>query len=125
MFPSFTDISKTKLRYSKSYQSLSLDQLIQIGMIMSDDPEKISYPIWIYKSASGEIKNISKMIDYDFCQDDFSDDDYSKITLIDAGDYDSNGKSEVIFWTSRYDGDGYVMFYNDFTSMIDFTWCYH
>lgn len=49
----------------------------------------------------------------------------NNLTLIDAGDYDKDGKSEVIFWYSGYNRDGYVLFYNDFRSRADFIWSYH
>ena len=115
-----------KLKYLKSYQSNTLNQLIQIGMITEiNDAEYVQYPIWIYKSNAGEIRNLSKVIDYGFCQDEFEDDDLSSCTLVDAGDYDADGKTEVVFWSSRYNGDGYVLFYNDFNKMTDFVWSYH
>lgn len=115
-----------KLKFRKSYQSNTLDQLIQIGMLMKiNEAEYVQYSIWIYKSGGGELRNLSKVIDYEFCQDDFEDDDLSSCSLVDAGDYDGDGKSEIIFWSSRYNGDGYVLFYNDFTKMTDFVWSYH
>ncbi|MBU1355619.1 MAG: hypothetical protein KJ620_03560 [Candidatus Edwardsbacteria bacterium] len=123
-FPSLQNIEIKQLKYLKSYQSNTLNQLIQIGIITNNNG-MISYPVWIYKSNSGELINISKIIDYNFSQDEFTDDDNSINTLIDAGDYDNNGKSEIIFWSSRYNGDGYVMFFDDLTKMIDFTWSYH
>jgi len=49
----------------------------------------------------------------------------NNLSLIDAGDYDKDGKSEAIFWYSGYNRDGYVLFYNDFTSRADFIWSYH
>jgi len=114
------------LRLLKSYQSKNRDQLIEVGTItFANSQEVITCPVWIYKSQSGEIRNLSKVIDYKFCKDEFIDDDMSECKLVDAGDYDLDGKSELIFWASRYDCDGYVMFYNDFINMIDFTWIYH
>ena len=49
----------------------------------------------------------------------------NNLTLIDAGDYDKDGKSEVLFWYSGYNRDGYVLFYNDFKNKADFIWSYH
>ncbi len=124
IFPSLQNTQLRQLKYLKSYQSNTLNQLIQIG-IRTNENNEASYSVWIYKSKSGELINLSKIIDYSFSQGEFTDDDYSTNTLIDAGDYDNNGKSEIIFWSSRYNGDGYVMFFDDFTKMIDFTWSYH
>ncbi|MDH3975931.1 MAG: hypothetical protein OEV42_16780 [Deltaproteobacteria bacterium] len=47
------------------------------------------------------------------------------LTFIDAGDYDSDGKSEVIFFLSGYNEDGYAMFYDSFQKSIKWTWGYH
>ena len=127
----FIDTSRldiSKMTYLKSYKSIKLDKLIQIGHLnknIVNNEEFISYPIWIYISNSGNIKNLTKMIDYEYILDDGGDDDFSTSILVDAGDYDSNGKSELIFWSSRYNGDGYVLFFNEFENMIDFTWSYH
>jgi len=46
-------------------------------------------------------------------------------TLVDAGDYDNDGRSEVVFWYSGYDRDGYVLYYNGFSDHADFTWNDH
>lgn len=122
------DIDTVKLSHMvflKSYQSERSDQLIQLGMqSRCNDEYFIAFPIWIYVSNSGRIKNISETIDYKFMQES-DDDDFSRCSVIDAGDYDNDGKSEVIFWTDRYDGDGYALFYDDFNKMVDFVWRYH
>ena len=49
----------------------------------------------------------------------------SNLELVDAGDYDADGKSEVLFWYSGYNKDGYTLFYNDFNRHVDFRWGYH
>jgi hypothetical protein len=49
----------------------------------------------------------------------------NNLSLIDAGDYDKDGKSEVIFWYSSYNRDGYVLFSDDFKKRVDFIWGYH
>jgi hypothetical protein len=108
--------------FLKSYQSNKKHQLIQMAFKSNDN---IKYPLWIYKSNTGKLINISKIIDLKFSQDEFTDDDISTNTLIESGDFDNNGKSEIIFWSSRYNGDGYVMFYENFSRMVDFTWGYH
>jgi hypothetical protein len=45
--------------------------------------------------------------------------------LIDAGDYDADGNSEVIFWYSGYNLDGYVMFTSNFKNRVEYLWSYH
>ena len=45
--------------------------------------------------------------------------------LLDAGDYDGDGHSEMIFWTSGENRDGYVLVYDDFAKRAEFYWHYH
>jgi hypothetical protein len=48
------------------------------------------------------------------------------LELLDAGDYDGDRKSEVIFFlTQPADTDGYVLFYDDFQKQVENTWTYH
>jgi len=45
--------------------------------------------------------------------------------LVDAADYDGDGKTEFLFWYGGYDQDGYVLFSNDFRRKTAFLWRYH
>ena len=47
------------------------------------------------------------------------------LDLVDAGDYDADGRSEVLFWFSGYDQDGYSLFYDDLKRHVDYRWNYH
>jgi hypothetical protein len=47
------------------------------------------------------------------------------LSLVDAGDYDGDGHSEVLFWYSGYNRDGYVMFAAEFRKRIEYLWNYH
>jgi hypothetical protein len=50
----------------------------------------------------------------------------SSLALVDAGDYDSNGKSELIFAYSAGEAlGGYTMFADDFRTRVDVRWSYH
>jgi len=49
----------------------------------------------------------------------------SGLILIDAGDYDGDGHSELVFMESGYDRDGYIMFTDNFTRSVEFAWSYH
>jgi hypothetical protein len=48
--------------------------------------------------------------------------------LVDAGDYDDDGKSEVIFYVAeskddvQVENEGYILFYDDFRASVRFTW---
>jgi hypothetical protein len=45
--------------------------------------------------------------------------------LVDAGDYDRDGKSDLLFWYSGYNEDGFTLFYDGLAKHADFRWHYH
>jgi len=45
--------------------------------------------------------------------------------LVDAGDYDNDGKSEMVFSIDRYNRGGYELFYADFEKKAVFEYAYH
>jgi len=45
--------------------------------------------------------------------------------LVDAGDYDSDGKSELVFSIDGYNRGGYKLFYDDFSRFATFEFGYH
>ena len=45
--------------------------------------------------------------------------------LVDAADYDGDGKTEFLFWYGGYNQDGYLLFSNDFRRKTSFLWSYH
>ena len=47
------------------------------------------------------------------------------LSLVDAGDYDADGKSELIFFLSGYNEDGYALFYDSNRKSVRWTWSYH
>ena len=47
------------------------------------------------------------------------------LTLVDAGDYDGDGTSEVVFQYSGYNRGGYVLLHDHLTQVAQFTWSYH
>jgi hypothetical protein len=47
------------------------------------------------------------------------------LTLLDAGDYDGDGTSEIIFQESGYNRDGYMLFHPGTKSKVEFGWSYH
>jgi hypothetical protein len=49
----------------------------------------------------------------------------SNMLLMDAGDYDGDGKEEAVFKVQRYNNDGYVLFYGGFKQKAEFSWVYH
>jgi hypothetical protein len=49
----------------------------------------------------------------------------SSMWLVDAGDYDNDGKSELIFSIDDYNRGGYKLFYDDFSRSAIFEFGYH
>jgi hypothetical protein len=47
------------------------------------------------------------------------------LTLVDVGDYDSDGINEFIFKYQGYNYDGYIIYYNNFKQFVEFGWNYH
>ncbi len=47
------------------------------------------------------------------------------LTLIDTGDYDGDGASELVFWHSGYNSDGYVLLRADLRRLVEYLWSYH
>jgi hypothetical protein len=45
--------------------------------------------------------------------------------LVDAGDYDRDGKSDLLFWYSGYNEDGFTLLYDGLAKHVDFRWHYH
>ena len=48
-----------------------------------------------------------------------------ELDLIDAGDYDADGKIEFIFWHYGYNEGGYSLFDNEFKERVDYFYSYH
>ena len=49
----------------------------------------------------------------------------NQMELVDAGDYDEDGQSDLLFWTSRYNQDGYVLVYNRLRQKVEYVWDYY
>lgn len=47
------------------------------------------------------------------------------LVLIDAGDYDGDGGSELIFWYSGCNLDGYTLIFDGLSQRVDYYWMYH
>ncbi|HLK32621.1 MAG TPA: hypothetical protein VKT29_05990, partial [Terriglobales bacterium] len=49
----------------------------------------------------------------------------SGMWLVDAGDYDNDGKSELVFSIDRDNRGGYLLFYDDFKKHVAFEYTFH
>lgn len=118
-------LSDVILALGKSYISANGGSLIQIGEknFLDDGAVILSSPIWIYRSSAGEVIDLSKAVDFPFRG--AGDSETSNLHLVDAGDYDGDGYSEVIFWIDRYNGNGYALFYHNFSAHVTFEWSFH
>ncbi len=47
------------------------------------------------------------------------------LTLVDAGDYDGDGRAELVFQIARYNRGGYALVYDDLRRHADFVFSYH
>jgi len=96
----------------KCYRSSKGKELISIGL----DIQKINCdgPITPEWSRKGFLLNKENV---DFIG--------REMELIGAGDYDNDGNSELLFWHSGYNQDGYILIYNDFRESAKYVWGYH
>ena len=110
---SATNMSKARVTANKSYGSQTrgakLVSLTIAGMKVipatgEDDP---NVDAWFYV-AGKEVRYLG-----------------SNMLLVDAGDYDGDGKEEAVFKVQRYNNDGYVLFHDGFRRQSEFSWSYH
>lgn len=113
-------LSKAKVEINKSYRSYNYKRkLISLSIENVNIVDHVSlieqtgeyyYPeseAWIYLNGS----NIRYL--------------HSEMRFLNAGDYDNDGNSEVIFKVQQYNYDCYILFYNDFKNYVEFGWHYH
>ena len=107
-----TPYTKADIKLLKSYASSTKKKLIQVtfdieGQKCNGTKEAICEHYWFY--VSDETTKYIGM----------------NLELIDAGDYDNDGTSEVLFWHSSYNEDGYKLFYNNFKKSVKLYWGYN
>jgi hypothetical protein len=74
-----------------------------------DDPNDPLSDPWFFVSADGNVRRIG-----------------SFMTLLDAGDYDNDGRSELVFMVNQpEDTDGFVLFDADLRKQGSLLWSYH
>jgi hypothetical protein len=107
-FPN-SDIEVTAT-YSSNKSSFLVETQLKHGQCgWVDDPDDPFADQWFFVAKDRSCRRIGAFM-----------------TLLDAGDYDGDGKSEVIFFMSQGENtDGYVFFSDDFKHRIERTWHYH
>jgi len=74
-----------------------------------DDPDDPTSEPWFFVASDGTARRIG-----------------SFLTLLDAGDYDGDGKSEVVFFLTQGENtDGFVLFDSAFQKRATLDWHYH
>ena len=99
------------IKLNKTYSSIhnwSLAQLLLSGNRCDTPPDDAFVDQWFAVSPRGEPIFLS-----------------AGMRLVDAGDYDNDGKSEVVFAVDRYNAGGFELFYDDFKGHAVFQFSYH
>lgn len=99
------------IKIIKSYRSnrdWSAVQLLLTGNRCDGPPEDAFLDQWFAVAPGGEIRFLGE-----------------GMWLVDAGDYDNDGRSEMVFSIDRYDRGGYELFYDDFKRHAEFAFSYH
>ena len=104
---------KASLQLMKSYRSAKGEFLLAfLVQGKAPPPDEVPgpewSPHWFVAGASGAMRFLG-----------------NELLLIDAGDYDGDGRSELVFRKSSYDYDGYVIYFDDFAKSAEFGWNYH
>ena len=107
------DYRDQDIKISKSYESRRQWVLVSLSVVgyHCDGPTELDSPFlaqWFAVSPQGVVSFLG-----------------GGIELIDAGDYDNGGRSELIFSTNAYNRGGYKMCYDDFRKQADFEFSYH
>ncbi|MGH9733161.1 MAG: hypothetical protein ACRD8A_01055 [Candidatus Acidiferrales bacterium] len=105
--------SDADIRFGKTYRSNDNEILSSVLLDSwrcdgpSDDGSAFDLQ-WYLVNPRGEIRFIG-----------------SGMRLLDAGDYDAEGRSELVFVVDGYDLGGYELFYDDFRKRAVFNFSYH
>lgn len=100
------------LKIRGSYQSSSGSALVSIGLDLDkyrcDGPSDESWDTHWFVIRNNQIDLLG-----------------SGMVLVDAGDYDGDGKSEILFWSSGYNKDGYILYFDNLRQKAEYKWSYH
>ena len=106
-------MSKAKVTPNKSYGSQTRGaKLVSVNIagaevIPASGEDDQNMDVWFYV-AGKEVRFLG-----------------SNMLLVDAGDYDGDGKEEAVFKVQRYNNDGYLLFHDGFKNKLEFSWSYH
>jgi hypothetical protein len=104
-------VESQELRLLSAYRSRNGETLLALGLKGQPPADEVPGPEW------GPHWFIVDSARLSFLGND--------LLLIDAGDYDGDGRSELVFRRSGYDYEGYVLFSDDFREVATFGWSPH
>ena len=99
------------IQQQKAYASKrnwSLVKLSVSGNLCDGPPDDAFQPQWFVITPEREVRWLD-----------------SDLWLVDAGDYDNDGRSELVFSIDGYNRGGYKLFYDDFRQTAVFEFNYH
>ena len=99
------------IKLQKAYGSIRNWFLVEVtltGNLCDGPPDDAFQPQWFVITPQREVRWLD-----------------SEMWLVDAGDYDNDGKSELVFAIDAYDRGGYKLFYDDFRQSASFEFSYH
>jgi hypothetical protein len=96
--------------YASNKQTFLIEMSLDAGDCgYIDDPNDPQANPWFFVSSDGSVRRIGSFME-----------------LLDAGDYDNDGQSEIIFFLSQpEDTDGFVLFDANLKKQASLTWTYH
>lgn len=103
---------KKDMKSFKSYKNSNGTMLLQVGFDLKGQSTEGKSKEWWSNYWFYVSKNRTKFIG-------------TNLEVIDAGDYDNDGVSEVLFWHSAYNEDGYKLFYDSFKKSVKIYRGYH
>jgi hypothetical protein len=108
--PAMLPVVPGNLRIKRGYRSAAGARLVWVQVDLAKNPCDSEADAWAEQVfvVNGGIRHLGHSID-----------------LVDAGDYDNDGRSEIIFAYNAYNRGGYQLFYGDLTRHADYIWGYH
>jgi hypothetical protein len=104
-------VESQDLRLLSAYRSRTGETLLALGLAGEPPTDEVPGPEW------GPHWFVVDSTRLSFLGND--------LLLIDAGDYDGDGRSELVFRRSSYDYEGYALFFDNFRGVATFGWSPH
>ena len=109
--PNPWNYSDSDIKVEKAYSSLQYWAIAKLRLNNSrcdGPPDEPFHGQWFYISPEGKLNSLG-----------------GGMVLVDAGDYNNDGKSELVFMIDRYNRGGYEIYWDNFTKHAVFEFGYH